>query len=255
MLDTCSGLRIKYDSACIRSACGFAASNVALGGEPGRDGERSRTREECFARRSPVLAPTFTATEMWEVCMVDLSRGQALAIGGASLLSGLLMGGGASAETGDTSTIAFNVNLPAFDPTGGPSSVNPTIQAIYRAIFDQYIGQNTDLSLTPGLLTKWGWNEDKTKAWMDVREGVVWQDGSPFGRPAADAGDQSVSRKGARRWMEIRAPQFVSRASHDFGPAQSCRHGGDHAHQGRRHRVRAVARRPRRSDRDDDLPG
>jgi len=77
-------------------------------------------------------------------------------------------------------TIAFNVNLPAFDPTTGPSSVNPTIQAIYRAIFDQYIGQNTDLSLTPGLLTKWGWNEDKTKAWMDVREGVDWHDGSSF---------------------------------------------------------------------------
>ena len=112
--------------------------------------------------------------------VVDLNRRQALVLGSASFLSGLLMGGGASAETGDTLTIAFNVNLPAFDPTTGPSSVNPTIQAIYRSIFDQYIGQNTDLSLTPGLLTKWGWNDDKTKAWMDVREGVVWHDGSPF---------------------------------------------------------------------------
>ena len=113
--------------------------------------------------------------------MFDLNRRQALALGGASFLTGLLAGGGASAETSDTLTIAFNVNLPSFDPTVGPSSVNPTIQAIYRAVFDQYIGQNTDLSLAPGLLTKWGWNEDKTKAWMDVREGVVWHDGSPFG--------------------------------------------------------------------------
>src|ERR1700752_3520515 len=113
--------------------------------------------------------------------MLDLNRRQALALGGASFFTGLLAGGEALAQAADKLTIAYNVNLPSFDPTVGPSSVNPTIQAIYRAIFDQYIGQNTDLSLAPGLLTKWGWNEDKTKAWMDVREGAVWHDGSPFG--------------------------------------------------------------------------
>ena len=113
--------------------------------------------------------------------MVKLNRRQTLALGGATFLSELLLGGAiASAQTSDTLTIAYNVNLPSFDPTVGPSAVNPTIQAIYRAIYDQYVGQNPDLSFAPGLLTKWGWNDDKTKAWMDVREGVVWHDGSPF---------------------------------------------------------------------------
>ena len=112
--------------------------------------------------------------------MVSLNRREALALGGAGFLSELLLGGGAFAQASDKLTIAFNVNLPSFDPTVGPSAVNPTIQAIYRAVFDQYVGQNPDLSFAPGLLTKWGWNEDKTKAWMDVREGVVWHDGSPF---------------------------------------------------------------------------
>jgi peptide/nickel transport system substrate-binding protein len=112
--------------------------------------------------------------------MFNLDRRRALALGGAGFLSGLLVGGSASAQASDKLTIAFNVNLPSFDPTVGPSAVNPTIQAIYRAIFDQPIGQNTDLSLAPGLLTKWGWNDDKTKVWMDVREGVVWHDGTPF---------------------------------------------------------------------------
>ncbi len=67
-----------------------------------------------------------------------------------------MFGGGALAQTADKLTIAFNVNLPAFDPTVGPSSVNPTIQAIYRSIFDQYIGQNADLSLAPGAADQMG---------------------------------------------------------------------------------------------------
>jgi peptide/nickel transport system substrate-binding protein len=112
--------------------------------------------------------------------MIGLNRREALALGGASFLTSLMFGGSAGAQASDKLTIAFNVNLPAFDPTVGPSSVNPTIQAIYRSIFDQYIGQDVDLALAPGLLTKWGWNDDKTKAWMDVREGVVWHDGSPL---------------------------------------------------------------------------
>ena len=113
--------------------------------------------------------------------MTKLKRRETLALGGATFLSELLLGGAfASAQTSDTLTIAYNVNLPSFDPTVGPSAVNPTIQAIYRAIYDQYVGQNPDLSFAPGLLTKWGWNDDKTKAWMDVREGVVWHDGSPL---------------------------------------------------------------------------
>ncbi len=113
--------------------------------------------------------------------MVTISRRQTLALGAGGLLAGLVSGRipVAAAEPG-TLTIAFNVNLPSFDPTTGPSAVNPTIQGIYRSIFDQYVGQKPDLSLEPGLLTGWGWNEDKSKVWMNVREGVTWHDGSPF---------------------------------------------------------------------------
>jgi dipeptide transport system substrate-binding protein len=97
------------------------------------------------------------------------------------LIAGLIgPRGRAEAATGDTLTIAYNVNLPAFDPTVGPSAVNPTIQAIYRSIFDQYIGQKPNLAFEPGLLTAYGWSDDKSKIWMDVREGVTWHDGSPF---------------------------------------------------------------------------
>ena len=52
-------------------------------------------------------------------------------------------------------TIAYNVALPSWDPTTGPSSVNPTIQTYYKAVFDTYVDQNPDLSFKPGILTRW----------------------------------------------------------------------------------------------------
>ncbi len=79
----------------------------------------------------------------------------------------------------DTLTIAYNVNLPSWDPTVGTSAVNPTIQSIYKSVFDQYIDQNPDLSFKPGLLTDWGWSEDNTSIWMSLRENAYWHDGSP----------------------------------------------------------------------------
>ena len=113
---------------------------------------------------------------------MTLSRREALGLGAGGMLAGLLAGRARGlAAAGDTLTIAYNVNLPSFDPTVGPSAVNPTIQAIYRSVFDQFIGQKPDLSFEPGLLTAWDWNADRTKVWMDVRQGVIWHDGSPFG--------------------------------------------------------------------------
>ncbi len=79
----------------------------------------------------------------------------------------------------DTLTIAYNVTLPSWDPTVGPSAVNPTIQSIYKSVFDQYIDQNPDLSFKPGLLTDWSWSEDFSSISMTLREDAFWHDGSP----------------------------------------------------------------------------
>lgn len=84
----------------------------------------------------------------------------------------------ALAQTQSTLTIAYNVDLPAWDPTVGPSAVNPTIQSLYKAVFSQYIDQNADLSLKPDLLTEWGWNADKSQIKLTVRRGATWHDGS-----------------------------------------------------------------------------
>ena len=61
--------------------------------------------------------------------MIKINRRETLGLGVATFLSELIIGGGgAFAQASDTLTIAYNVNLPSFDPTTGPSAVNPTIQ-------------------------------------------------------------------------------------------------------------------------------
>jgi peptide/nickel transport system substrate-binding protein len=80
----------------------------------------------------------------------------------------------------DELVIAYNVNLPSWDPTVGLSAVNPTIQGFYQSVFDLYIPQNPDLSFGSGIITDYGWNADNTKIWMDVREGVTWHNGDPL---------------------------------------------------------------------------
>jgi len=89
-------------------------------------------------------------------------------------------GAPALAQAIDELVIAYNVNLPSWDPTVGPSAVNPTIQGIYQSVFDMFIHQNPDLSFASGIITDWGWNDDRSQIFMTVREGVQWHDGSPL---------------------------------------------------------------------------
>lgn len=141
--------------------------------------------------------------------MISVPRRQTLAFGMGGLIAGLLAGRvPVQAAVNGTLTIAFNVTLPSFDPTTGSSAVNPSIQAIYRSVFDQYIGQKGDLSFEPGLLTAWGWSDDKTKVWMDVRENVTWHDGSPFTPEdvvwsLARAADSKSGNPGQFIWSKI----------------------------------------------------
>ena len=90
-----------------------------------------------------------------------------------------------------------------FDPTVGASAVNPTIQSLYQAIFDPYVGQKPDLTFKPGLLTNWGWNDDKTKVDMDGARGRHLAQR----RPGHRRGRRLVA--GARRQRRDRQPDPV----------------------------------------------
>jgi peptide/nickel transport system substrate-binding protein len=93
---------------------------------------------------------------------MKLNRRSLLQLSAATAALGLA-GLPARAQSIDELVIAYNVTLPSWDPTVGPSAVNPTIQGIYQSVFDMFIAQNPDLSFAPGLITEWGWNEDNTK--------------------------------------------------------------------------------------------
>ncbi|QDZ02609.1 peptide ABC transporter substrate-binding protein [Nitratireductor mangrovi] len=109
-----------------------------------------------------------------------LNRRKLLGYGASTLgVAALGMPRIASAQESEL-TIAYNVNLPSWDPTVGPSAVNPTIQGFYQSVFDQFILNKPDLSFAPGLITEWGWNDDRSQVMMTVRDGVTWHDGSPF---------------------------------------------------------------------------
>ncbi len=111
--------------------------------------------------------------------MSHFDRRRFLQAGSGAALSSLLALP-AGAQPADTLTIAYNVGLPSWDPTSGPSAVNPSIQGLWRAVFDQYVDQAPDLSFKPGLFTRWGWNADKTKIELELRPGVKWHDGTPL---------------------------------------------------------------------------
>ena len=84
-----------------------------------------------------------------------------------------------SSAKNDELVIAYNVELPAWDPTVGLWAVNPALQGLYQSVFDQFISQKPDLSFTAGLLTNWGWNDDRSKVYMTLRQGAKWHNGSP----------------------------------------------------------------------------
>lgn len=102
-------------------------------------------------------------------------------IGASAALTALIATGApVLAQSADSLTIAYNIPVQSWDPTTGPAAVNPALQSIYLAVFDRFIDQAPDLSFGPGLLTEWGFNDDKTKITMTVREGVKWHNGDDF---------------------------------------------------------------------------
>jgi peptide/nickel transport system substrate-binding protein len=110
--------------------------------------------------------------------MVNFTRRALLKVSGTGAVAAGFQAISFSAEAGsDVLTIAYSAAPSAFDPNTGPQTVSPGNQSIYRTIYDPYIVQKADLRLAPGVMETFGWNADKTKISMTLRDGVKWHDG------------------------------------------------------------------------------
>ena len=111
----------------------------------------------------------------------------------------------AQAADKDTVTIAWPSDVPSWDPE---QRLVPDAQPIFKAVFDQPIEQNADLSLKPHVAKSWILSSDGKTVGLEFRDDVRWHDGSKL--TAADfryGWLERIQRKDAidlaRVWPEI----------------------------------------------------
>ena len=69
--------------------------------------------------------------------------------------------------------------LPAWDPTVGPSAVNPTIQSLYQSVFESPLHYSPRLKLESRQVKEWKWVDDKaTRLQITLRDDILFQDGT-----------------------------------------------------------------------------
>ena len=51
---------------------------------------------------------------------------------------------------------------------------------VYTSLCDKLVDLDNNLSIIPQLATKWAWGDNGGTLTMDLREGVVFHDGTPF---------------------------------------------------------------------------
>ena len=98
--------------------------------------------------------------------------------GAVAIFSGALGFTGCGKSTSSLE-IALDEALSSWDPYG-VNAVDRFKNAAYHwAVFGGLVHQARDRSLLPGILSDWGWNEDRNQIYMSVRENALWHDGSP----------------------------------------------------------------------------
>ena len=94
---------------------------------------------------------------------------------GSAALATALSSGRVLAQTADTVTIAWPSDVPSWDPN---QRLVPDAQSIYKAVFDQPLGQNPELKLIPHVIAKWELSADALSMPVELRDDVTFHDGS-----------------------------------------------------------------------------
>lgn len=98
--------------------------------------------------------------------------------------------------------------------TAGPNSFaigyNQGGQNIIQlSVFDTVFTMQKDGSITPGLATKWEYNEDRTKLTLDIRQGGKFSNGEPVDAPAV-AKSLEAARTGPTQSSELATMSSVA---------------------------------------------
>ena len=117
-------------------------------------------------------------------------------LGTASLLT--LASGGAWAQD---LRIGLQEDPDVLDPDQSRTFVG---RIVYASMCDKLVDITPELEIIPMLATEWEWSEDGTELTMTLREGVTFQDGTPFDAEAVAANiDRSKNLEESRRKSEV----------------------------------------------------
>ncbi|MGI5167895.1 ABC transporter substrate-binding protein [Spirillospora sp. CA-253888] len=117
--------------------------------------------------------------------------GVALAAACVTALTGCAGGGTKTGGAGSTLNIATMTLPQSLDPADANGSALPFFQAVY----DTLIKREPDGSYSPMLATEWKYNADRTELKLTLREGVKFDDGSPFDAAAVKANMERFGKK------------------------------------------------------------
>ena len=107
-------------------------------------------------------------------------------------------------------TSAFGAGEIRIGMRDDPGSLDPATNATFvgrvslQSICDKLVDIDTEGSLVPMLATEWTWSEDGTEVTLKLRDGVVFQDGTPFNADAVKFNlERFLTMEGSRRRAEL----------------------------------------------------
>ncbi|MGR3464412.1 ABC transporter substrate-binding protein [Limimaricola sp.] len=117
-----------------------------------------------------------------------------------TLLAALLSATALSAQAADF-RFALESDPDILDPDQSRTFVG---RIVYTSLCDKLVDITPELELVPQLATGWSWNEEGTQLTMQLREDVVFHDGTPFDAEAVAANiERSQTMEESRRKSEV----------------------------------------------------
>lgn len=127
-------------------------------------------------------------------------------LGTISLVAAAMLVAGAAA--GQELRIGLQEDPDVLDPDESRTFVG---RIVYAALCDKLVDITPELEFVPQLATAWSWSPDGTQLTMELRDGVVFHDGTPFDAEAVKANiERSKTLPQSRRKSELTSVETVT---------------------------------------------